>query len=38
MLRIIFGPKRNKVKGEWKNLYNEELKDLYSPGDQIEKR
>jgi len=30
VLRIIFGPKRNKVKGEWKNLYNEELKDLYS--------
>ena len=38
MLRRIFGPKRNEVKGEWRKLHNEELKDLYSPGDQIEKR
>jgi hypothetical protein len=26
----IFGPKRDKVTGEWRNLYNEELNDLYS--------
>jgi hypothetical protein len=26
----IFGPKRNKVIGEWRKLHNEELNDLYS--------
>jgi len=26
----IFGPKRYKVKEEWKKLHNEELNDLYS--------
>ena len=26
----IFGPKRNKVTGEWRKLHNEELNDLYS--------
>jgi len=26
----IFGPKRNKVSGEWRKLHNEELHDLYS--------
>jgi len=30
MLRRIFGPKRDKVKGEWRKLHNEELNDLYS--------
>ena len=30
VLRRIFGPKRNEVTGEWKKLYNEELRDLYS--------
>jgi hypothetical protein len=30
MLRRIFGPKRDEVKGEWKKLHNEELRDLYS--------
>jgi len=29
MLRRIFGPKRDKVKGEWRTQYNEELNDLY---------
>jgi len=29
-LRRIFGPKRDKVTGEWRKLHNEELKDLYS--------
>ena len=30
VLRRIFGPKRDEVTGEWRNLYNEELNDLYS--------
>ena len=29
MLRRIFGPKRDEVKGEWRRLYNEELNVLY---------
>jgi hypothetical protein len=29
-LRRIFGPKRDKVTGEWRKLHNEELHDLYS--------
>ena len=28
-LRRIFGPKRYEVTGEWRNLHNEELNDLY---------
>jgi hypothetical protein len=28
VLRRIFGPKRNKVTGEWNKLHNEELHDL----------
>ena len=30
MLRRVFGPKRDEVTGEWRKLYNEELKYLYS--------
>jgi len=30
VLRRIFGPKKNKVTGEWRKLHNEELNDLYS--------
>jgi hypothetical protein len=30
VLRGIFGPEKNKVKGEWRKLHNEELNDLYS--------
>jgi hypothetical protein len=30
VLRRIFGPKRDEVTGEWRNLHNEELSDLYS--------
>jgi len=26
----IFGPKRNKVTGEWRKLHNEELNGMYS--------
>jgi hypothetical protein len=29
VLRRIFGPKRDKVTGEWRKLPNEELNDLY---------
>ena len=30
MLRRIYGPKRDKVTGEWRKLYNEGLNDLYT--------
>ena len=30
VLRRLFGPKRDEVTGEWRKLYNEELRDLYS--------
>jgi hypothetical protein len=30
VLRRIFGHKRDKVRGEWGKLYNEELNDLFS--------
>jgi hypothetical protein len=29
VLERIFGPKRGEVTGEWRNLHNEELYDLY---------
>jgi hypothetical protein len=29
VLRKIFGPKRDKVTGEWRKLHNEELNDMY---------
>jgi hypothetical protein len=28
VLRNIFGPKRDEVRGEWRKLHNEELNDL----------
>jgi hypothetical protein len=30
VLRRIFGPKRDEVTGGWRQLHNEELRDLYS--------
>jgi len=30
VLRRIFGPRRDEVKGEWRRLHKEELNDLYS--------
>ena len=30
VLRRTFGPKRDEIAGEWKNLHNVELNDLYS--------
>jgi hypothetical protein len=29
VLRIVFGPNRDDVTGEWRKLHNEELNDLY---------
>ena len=29
VLRRIFGPRREKVTGEWRRMHNEELNDLY---------
>jgi hypothetical protein len=29
-MRKIFGPKRDKVTGEWRRLHNAELYDVYS--------
>jgi hypothetical protein len=29
VLRRIFGPKKDEVRGEWRKLHNEELNDLY---------
>ena len=29
MLRRIFGPKKDKVAGEWRKLHTEDLNDLY---------
>jgi hypothetical protein len=30
VVRRMFGPKRDKVTGQWRKLHNEELSDLYS--------
>jgi hypothetical protein len=30
VLRRVFGHKRDEVTGEWRKLYNEEIKGLYS--------
>jgi hypothetical protein len=37
VLRIIFGPKRDEVTGEWGKLHNEELHSLYLSPDIIRK-
>jgi len=31
VLKGIFGPKRDEVTGEWRQLHNAELNDLYFP-------
>jgi hypothetical protein len=31
VLRRIFGPRRDEVRGKWTRLHKEELNDLYSP-------
>jgi hypothetical protein len=30
VLRRIYGPRRDKVTGEWRRLHNRDLNDLYS--------
>ena len=30
VLRILLGPKKGEVRGEWRRMHNEELKDLYT--------
>ena len=30
VLRVIFGPRRDEVTGEWRRLHKKELNDLYS--------
>jgi hypothetical protein len=35
VLRRIFGPKRDKVTGDWRKLHNEELRNLYSSSNII---
>ena len=30
VLRGIFGPRRDEIRGEWRKLHIEELNDLYS--------
>jgi hypothetical protein len=35
VLRGLFGSKRDDVIGEWRELYNEELNDLYSSPNNI---
>jgi hypothetical protein len=35
VLRIIFGPKRDEMMGEWRKLHNEELHNFYSSPDII---
>jgi hypothetical protein len=37
VLRRIFGPKREKVTGDWRKLHNEEFYNLYSSPDIIRK-
>jgi hypothetical protein len=36
VLRKIFGPKRNKVTGDWRRVHNEELHDLYTSSTVIQ--
>jgi hypothetical protein len=35
VLKKVYGPKRDEVKGQWRRLHNEELYDLYFPSNQI---
>jgi hypothetical protein len=35
VLGRIFGPKRDEVMGEWRNLHNEELRNMYSSSGTI---
>jgi hypothetical protein len=35
VLRRIFSPKRNEVKGMWRKLHNDKLNDLYSSSTNV---
>jgi hypothetical protein len=35
VLRIIFGPRREEEKGEWKNFHNEELHNFSSSPNNV---
>jgi hypothetical protein len=35
LLRRIFGPKREKIAGDWRKLHNEKLHNFYSSRDMI---
>jgi hypothetical protein len=35
VLRRIFGPKKDEVSGDWRELHNEELHNLYSSSNTI---
>jgi len=35
VLRRLYGPKRDKVTGEWRELYDKELYDLYSSSNTV---
>ena len=35
VLRRVFGPRKDKVTGEWRRLHNEELNDLYSSPNSV---
>jgi hypothetical protein len=37
VVRRIFGPTRDEVVGEWRTLHNEEIHDLYSSSNKIER-
>jgi hypothetical protein len=34
-MRLLFGPKRDEVTGEWRKLHSEELHNLYSSSNII---
>jgi hypothetical protein len=38
VLRRIFGPRRDEVRGDWRKLHNEELHNLYSSPNIISKK
>jgi hypothetical protein len=35
VIRRIFGPKRDEVTGEWRNLHSEELHNFYASRNRI---
>jgi hypothetical protein len=37
VLRRIFGPKRDEVRGDWRKIHNEELHNMYSSPSIIRK-